>query len=87
MEAFFGQLLGTIALRPYFAAFFLAYLLACSLHLGVKRALLFAVAGYVVAWASEFSSIHNGIPYGSYYYIPATKGRERGSWACLSWTL
>ncbi len=76
MEAFFGQLLGTIALRPYFAAFFLAYLLACSLHLGVKRALLFAVAGYVVAWVSEFSSIHNGIPYGSYYYIPATKGRE-----------
>jgi putative membrane protein len=76
MEGFFGQLLGTVALRPYFFAFFLAYLLACSLHLGLKRALLFAVAGYAIAWAAEYSSIHNGIPFGSYYYIPATKGRE-----------
>jgi uncharacterized membrane protein len=71
-----AQILGTILLRPYFVAFLLAYFFACSLHLGLKRAMLFAVAGYCIAWASEFSSIHNGFPYGHYYYIPHTKGIE-----------
>jgi putative membrane protein len=76
MEALLSQILGTITLRPYFAAFFVAYFLACSLHLGLKRALLFAVAGYIIAWSSEYSSIHNGIPYGHYYYTRQTMGRE-----------
>ncbi len=76
METLLSQILGTITLRPYFVAFLLAYFLACSLHLGLKRALLFAVAGYIIAWASEYSSIHNGIPYGHYYYTCQTKGRE-----------
>jgi putative membrane protein len=76
METLPSQILGTITLRPYFVAFLLTYFLACTLHLGLKRALLFAVAGYVIAWASEYSSIHNGIPYGHYYYICHTKGRE-----------
>jgi putative membrane protein len=76
METLLSQVLGTITLRPYFVAFLLAYFLACTLHLGLKRALLFAVAGYLIAWASEYSSIHNGIPYGHYYYTCQTKGRE-----------
>ena len=73
---FIARIGGTIALRPYFAGFLLAYFLACSLHLGVKRAFLFAVAGYIVAWASEYSSIHNGFPYGLYYYIHTTRDVE-----------
>jgi len=72
----FAGILGTAVLRPYFAAFFLAYLIACSLHLGLKRALIFAAAGYCMAWAFEYSSIHNGFPYGHYYYIPDTKEIE-----------
>lgn len=72
----FDQIVGTIILRPYFVAFLLAYLFACTLHLGFKRALLFAVAGYCIAWASEYSSIHNGIPYGLYYYIHSTQNKE-----------
>ncbi len=72
----FNQIIGTIILRPYFVAFLLVYFFACTLHLGFKRALLFAVAGYSIAWASEYSSIHNGIPYGLYYYIHTTQGRE-----------
>jgi len=72
----FAGILGTVVLRPYFAAFFLAYLIACSFHLGLKRALLFAAAGYCMAWAFEYSSIHNGFPYGHYYYIPDTKEIE-----------
>ncbi len=73
---FIHLLLGTIALRPYVFLFFLAYLFGCSAQFGYKRALLFSVAGYLIAWGSEVSSIHNGFPYGAYYYIQNTAGRE-----------
>jgi uncharacterized membrane protein len=63
-------------MRPYVFVFLLVYLLGCSLHLGVKRAVLFCIAGYLIAWLSEYSSIHNGIPYGYYYYVEHTKDKE-----------
>lgn len=69
-------LLETVLLRPYVFVFLAVYLGGCALHLGLKRALLFAVAGYVIAWLSEFSSIHNGFPYGHYYYLDGTRGKE-----------
>jgi putative membrane protein len=69
-------LLDTIILRPYVFGFFLVYLIGCSLQFGLKRALLFGSAGYALAWLSEFSSIHTGFPYGSYYYIEQTRGKE-----------
>jgi hypothetical protein len=69
-------LLGTVVLRPYVFVFLAVYLLGCSMHLGLKRALLFGVAGYLITWISEYSSIHNGFPYGLYYYIEATRDRE-----------
>ncbi|HXX58605.1 MAG TPA: carotenoid biosynthesis protein [Thermodesulfovibrionales bacterium] len=74
------MLLGTILLRPYVVVFFLVYLFGCSLHLGLKRTLLFAVIGYLMTWLSEYSSIHNGIPYGLYYYIETTRDRELWVW-------
>jgi len=76
IESIPSQILNTVVLRPYFVVFFLTYFFGCSLHMGVKRAALFGIIGYVVAWLSEFSSIHNGIPYGYYYYIETTKGKE-----------
>lgn len=76
LAALVHQVIGTVLLRPYFVAFFLAYLAACSLHLGVRRALLFAVAGYLIAWLAEYSSIHTGVPFGAYYYIETTAGDE-----------
>ncbi len=76
MAHFFGLLVGTALLRPYVVAFFAVYLVGCSLQFGLKRTLLFAIAGYFIAWGSEFSSIHNGFPYGLYYYIESTAGRE-----------
>jgi uncharacterized membrane protein len=76
MEHFPLIVLQTIVLRPYVFVFLLIYLLGCSLHLGLKRALLFWIIGYGIAWLSEYSSIHNGIPYGYYFYIEQTKGRE-----------
>ncbi len=68
--------LGTVLLRPYVFVFFAVYLIGCSMHLGLKRALLFGLAGYLITWISEFSSIHNGIPYGLYHYIEQTKNKE-----------
>jgi uncharacterized membrane protein len=76
MEASLALVLNTVLLRPYVFAFLLVYLLGCSLHLGVKRAVIFCVAGYLIAWLSEYSSIHNGIPYGHYYYIERTRDKE-----------
>ncbi|UCH81684.1 MAG: carotenoid biosynthesis protein [Nitrospiraceae bacterium] len=46
------------------------------MHLGIKRAFLFCTAGYFIAWLSEYSSIHNGFPYGYYNYIEHTKDQE-----------
>ncbi|MCC6347417.1 MAG: carotenoid biosynthesis protein, partial [Nitrospirales bacterium] len=69
MEPLLSAAAGTLLLRPYVFLFLLVYLVGCSLHLGLKRALLFCTAGYLIAWASEYSSIHNGIPYGHYYYL------------------
>lgn len=76
MELVLSQFLNTIFLRPYVFVFFLVYFLGCAMHLGVKRAVLFGIAGYIIAWLSEYSSIHNGFPYGYYYYIEHTKGKE-----------
>ncbi len=70
------QLAGTIVLRPYVFVFLIVYVIGCSVHFGFKRALLFGIAGYLIAWLSEFSSIHNGFPYGYYHYLETTKGRE-----------
>lgn len=69
-------LLGTLLLRPYVFAFLVVYLIGSWLQLGVRVTLLFLVLGYLTAFFSEFSSIHLGFPYGDYYYIPATLGRE-----------
>ena len=63
-------------LRPYVCTFLLIYLIGCSLHFGFKRAILSGFAGYLIAWLSELSSIHNGFPYGYYHYLENTKGKE-----------
>lgn len=70
------SLLNTIALRPYVFIFLLVYLIGCSFHLGLKRAVLFCVIGYFLTWLSEYSSIHNGFPYGYYRYIETTMSTE-----------
>lgn len=69
-------LVGTVTMRPYVFAFLVAYLFAAVAHLGWKKTLAFTVAGYLIAFVSEVSSINNGFPYGWYYYIETTKSRE-----------
>ena len=69
-------LIGTITMRPYVFAFFVAFLLACVPHVGWRRTLAFTVVGYLIAFASEWLSINTGFPYGWYYYIDSTSNRE-----------
>jgi len=69
-------LLGTILLRPYVFIFLTIYLLGASAQFGYRTALIFLPLGYLLAFASEFSSIHWGFPYGDYFYIPSTADRE-----------
>ncbi len=68
--------IGTVTLRPYVFAFFGAFLLVCVPHIGWRRCLSFTVAGYVIAFGSEWLSINTGFPYGWYYYVNATSDRE-----------
>lgn len=75
-NAFLDIALGTFTMRPYVFAFFGAYLLACVPHVGWRRTMLFTVAGYLIAFASEWLSINTGFPYGWYYYIDTTSSRE-----------
>ena len=69
-------LLNTIILRPYVFIFFAVYAVAATLDLGLKRMLSWTAIGYLLAFCCEFSSIHWGFPFGSYYYIETTRGHE-----------
>lgn len=70
----------TIIMRPYVFSFFAAFLLACVPHVGWCKTSLFAITGYLIAFASEKLSITTGFPYGWYYYIDDTSQRELWVW-------
>ncbi len=76
MTHFLDIAIGTFSMRPYVFAFFGAFLLACVPHVGWRRTIQFTVAGYLIAFASEWLSINTGFPYGWYYYIDKTSDRE-----------
>jgi putative membrane protein len=59
----------TVAKRPYVFVFLAAFLFASWTSLGKWRTALFLVVGYLVAFASEYSSIRNDFPYGRYWYV------------------
>lgn len=60
----------TFVLRPYVFLFLAVYLVAAFLHLGWRKTVLFTILGFSTAWVAEYSSIHNGIPFGDYTYCP-----------------
>jgi uncharacterized membrane protein len=69
-------LVSTIELRPYVFVFLASFLFISIVNFGVRATLLFAVLTYLVALCCEWSSVHNGFPFGLYNYIDATRGRE-----------
>ncbi|MRR05939.1 MAG: carotenoid biosynthesis protein [Deltaproteobacteria bacterium] len=76
MEEIVRITVGTFVMRPYVFAFLMVYLVAAVTHLGWKKTVSFTVAGYLIAFLSEYCSINTGIPYGWYYYIDTTKTQE-----------
>lgn len=71
-----GLFLSTVLLRPYVFLFLALYLWGACAAIGWRRTVLFTGITWAVAFAAEYSSTRNGIPFGFYSYIPATKGRE-----------
>ncbi len=66
----------TILFRPYVFVFLVIYLYAAARAIGPRKAVLFTLIAWAVAYISEFSSVRNGFPFGLYYYIPSTKNKE-----------
>jgi len=69
-------LAGSLLLRPYVFAFLGVHLAGASALLGWRRTAAFTLVTWGVAFAAEASSIRTGIPFGWYYYVPATAGQE-----------
>ena len=69
-------LLATIALRPYVFVFLAAFLFSSIVNFGLRTTLFFMLFTYVVAFTCEWSSVHNGFPFGLYHYVAATRDRE-----------
>lgn len=69
-------LIGTVLLRPYVFIFLAVYLVLAITGMGWRRTLLYTVLAYIVAFLCEYSSIHNGFPFGLYYYIASTDNQE-----------
>lgn len=63
------MLITTITARPYVFAFFIAFLILAWRRWGWRKTILWLASGYLIAWLSEYSSIHNGFPYGHYRYV------------------
>ncbi len=69
-------LLSTVALRPYVFVYLASFLFISIVNFGLRTTILYTVVTYFVALGCEWSSVHNGFPFGLYHYIDATRGRE-----------
>jgi uncharacterized membrane protein len=69
-------LLSTIVLRPYVFVFLASFLFIAIVNFGLRTTILFTLLTYAVSLACEWSSVHNGFPFGLYHYVEATRGRE-----------
>jgi putative membrane protein len=69
-------LLSTIALRPYVFVFLASFLFISITNFGLRTTLLFTALTYGVGLSCEYSSIHNGFPFGLYHYIETKRGHE-----------
>jgi putative membrane protein len=69
-------LISTIELRPYVFIYLASFLFISIVNFGLRTTILYAAVTYLVALGCEWSSVHNGFPFGLYHYIDATRGRE-----------
>ena len=57
--------------RWYVLAFLVSFIVICWAERGWQRTLLWLVSGTFIGWLMEFSSTHNGFPFGRYTYHEA----------------
>jgi putative membrane protein len=76
MHDFFLRAAGTVVHRPYVFVFLSVFLILAAARVGWLRTILFTVTAWCVAFAAEYSSTRNGIPFGMYHYIDSTRDRE-----------
>jgi putative membrane protein len=69
-------LLSTIVLRPYVFVFLVSFLFIGLVNFGAGTTLLFGVLTYGLGLTCEYSSVHNGFPFGLYHYVETTRGHE-----------
>lgn len=69
-------LLNTVVLRPYVFLFLAAFLFSAVKLLGWPRTWRFWLISWITAFVCEFSSTHNGVPFGWYHYTGSTVGQE-----------
>jgi uncharacterized membrane protein len=69
-------LLSTIALRLYVFVFLGSFLFIALANFGLRTTLLFGALTYGVGLFCEYSSVHNGFPFGLYHYVEATRHQE-----------
>ncbi len=63
-----NTLITTLINRPYVVAFLLAYLFIAIKTVNLRFTIFYLICGYLIAFISEFCSIHYGVPYGWYFY-------------------
>lgn len=85
LTPFWPHFLTTLQHRPYVFAFLICFLIFATLQFGWKRMLIFLGLGWVVAFASEVSSIRNGFPYGDYQYVYENLKGELLLWGVPLW--
>lgn len=85
LTPFLPHLWTTLQHRPYVFAFLIAFLIFGRLQFGWLRTFLFLFLGWVIAFASEVSSIRNGFPYGDYKYIYENLKGELILWGVPLW--
>ncbi len=85
LTPFWPHLLTTLQHRPYVFAFLICFLIFATLQFGWKRMLIFLGLGWIVAFASEVSSIRNGFPYGDYQYVYENLKGELLLWGVPLW--
>jgi uncharacterized membrane protein len=69
-------LFSTIALRPYVFVFLASFLFISLVNFGLRTTVLFGALTYGVGLSCEYSSVHNGFPFGLYHYVGTTRGQE-----------
>jgi len=70
------ELYGTVISRWYVTALGLIFVWRAVHHMGWRKTLLYAVVAVGVGALAENGSVHLGIPYTSYSFNPALRGKE-----------